>query len=220
MKELLIINHSNPETVQQSFRNIANQLMNSYKLQVGDKYYRIIECEFYYNSPVHPDPYVHGHKRQKETLGEWYFHGSGLDITLSSEQGYGGILIRGLAEVSKEQQRPTKETSVIGPLNVCTAIFASIGSVAADKKIEFGFHYIGRDPQGASMRAERIFEVPRIGLNPANDTTNTFFNRPYRYITFLHLPHKEIEKMKGYLTSGENKQLSEEQYKSIRNGIH
>lgn len=99
MKDILQINDSNSETINESFGRIAQKLMNDFKLQVADKYYRIIECEFYYHSKNHPDPYVHGHKRQKSTKGEWYFNGSGLDITLADESGFGCILIRGIAEV-------------------------------------------------------------------------------------------------------------------------
>ncbi|HMO32936.1 MAG TPA: hypothetical protein PKE07_08060 [Lacibacter sp.] len=217
MKEIFQIVDADKNSTQASFRNIATQLMNNYKLQVADKFYRVIECEFYYHSSNHPDPYVHGHSRQKETIGEWYFHGSGLDITLSTSNGYGGILIRGIAEVNKDSIIPVKENAVIGPLNVCTAIFASIGTVLADKYIEFGFHDISKDPQGALMKTARVFQVPRIGLNASKDNDEAFVERPYRFISFLHLPHRETERIKTFLTTGENKQLDIEQYNSLKN---
>jgi hypothetical protein len=68
MKQHLAIDTTDHEI---SYRRIAEKLMNDYKLQVRDKFYRIVECEFYYyHNEHHQDPYVHGHQRQKESLGE------------------------------------------------------------------------------------------------------------------------------------------------------
>lgn len=68
------------------------------------------------------------------------------------------------------------------------------------------------------MKSATVFKAPRIGLNDAKDNEHGFAKRPYRFVIFLNLPHRETEKMKIYLTTGENKQLSEEDYKAIRTG--
>src|SRR3712207_4883049 len=83
-----------------SFTQIANMLMNKHVLQVGRTYYRITDCEFYYHAQSHKDIYTHGHERQKTSIGEWYFHGSGLDITLGGNDCYGGILLTAIAEIN------------------------------------------------------------------------------------------------------------------------
>jgi hypothetical protein len=196
MKHLLTIADETNEACSESFRRIAEKLMNLYQLQVKDNFYRIIDCEFYYSSKKHQDPYAHGHERQK-SKGEWYFHGSGLDITIGNGEALGGILIRRIARVTGEPI-PRKGDSIIGPLNVCTEIFKHFGDVVTDKPIHFGIVDIGLDPMGANMKTAKVFAVPRIGLNKLIDTKDKFHKKPYRFITFLHLPHKETEKVEKY----------------------
>lgn len=82
-----------PENFQGSFRQIAEELMNNFILCSGVRIFRICEIEFYYKDIDHNDNYTHGHKQQK-TSGQWYQHGSGLDIICGNEKSYGGILIR------------------------------------------------------------------------------------------------------------------------------
>jgi hypothetical protein len=200
-----------------SYRRIAEKLMNDYKLQVRNKFYRIVECEFYYyHEEHHKDPFVHGHQRQKESLGEWYFHGSGLDITLSDGIAYGGILIRAISLVDKENTKPTKENTIIGPLNVCTEIFKQFGNALSTKPIEFGLVDISKDPMGALMKKAEVFAVPRIGLNRIKDEEGNYWDKPYRFISFLHLPHREADKVKKFLI--ENNKLTPEVYKMYYKG--
>lgn len=160
MNELLCIDDRNPETCFFSFKRIAESLMNDYKLQVGDRFFRIIDCEFYFSSEQHDDCYVHGHQRQKESTGEWYFHGSGLDITVAGNNSYGGILIRGIVEVTSKAQDPFIANPVIGPLNVCPEIFKSFGKVLLTIPLEFGFVNISMERMGALMKKARVFAVP------------------------------------------------------------
>ena len=78
------------------FSEYANKLMNEYCLKVDDKKYNLIEIEFYfYDKENHPDPYIYCNEKQKE-CGEFYFHGSGMDITFGNGICYGGILIRSI----------------------------------------------------------------------------------------------------------------------------
>ena len=81
---------------QDVFSKYANKLMNEYCLKVDDKKYNLIEIEFYfYDKENHPDPYIYCNEKQKE-CGEFYFHGSGMDITFGNRICYGGILIRSI----------------------------------------------------------------------------------------------------------------------------
>lgn len=130
MKELLKITADERGLYSSSFSRIADKLMNDYKLQVNYKFYRITECEFYFHdNRDHSDVYTHLHERQKSSIGEWYFHGSGLDITLAQDGGHGGVLIRSMVEVKTSIKVPRKEDTTKGPLNVCTTIFSEFGSV-------------------------------------------------------------------------------------------
>lgn len=199
MKDILNIIDENPETCFSSFKRIAEKLMNDYKLRVNDSYYRIIECEFYFKSQNHDDPYVHGHERQKSSIGEWYFHGSGLDITLSTGEAFGGILLRSIAKVNKENAIPIRNETIVGPLKICTEIFKQFGNVLSNEPINFGLVDISREPQGANMKTATVFAIPRIGLNETKDNDQKFWTRPYRFISFLHLPHRETSKTKQHL---------------------
>jgi hypothetical protein len=179
----------------ESFRQIADSLMNRLLLQVNRAFYRIVSCEFYYTSEDHPDPYTHGHKRQKESNGQWYFHGSGLDITLAGENGFGGILLTGIARINDKHAPTYLDTPVFGPVNVCTELFANFGSALTTDPIAFGL-ISGRD--NPKMPQARIFEVPRVGLNRKRDKGD-FHDRNYRFISFLHLPHKKNDFIKRHL---------------------
>jgi hypothetical protein len=216
MKTLLNISHDNLEAVFPAYKAIAHRLMNDYQLMMNDKFYRIIDCEFYYSSTHHPDAYVHGHQRQKTSLGEWYFHGSGVDITLYNEIGHGGILIRGIAEVSKDAKDPFLNTPIIGPLNVCTEIFRNIGPVLFEQPFKFGLVDVSSDRMGALMKEARVFAVPRIGLNGA--VSAEYHKKPYRFISFLHLPHREADKVKKYLLEEAEDKLDPSEYKEYKAG--
>jgi hypothetical protein len=218
MNDLLNIIDETDNSCFQSYKRIAEKLMNDYKLKVGDCFYRIIECEFYFNSIKHNDPYVHGHKRQKESFGEWYFHGSGLDITLARNGTYGGILLRGIAKVNRESHIPTRSETINGPLNVCTEIFKQFGNAFTHEPTDFGLVDISIEKMGANMKTARIFAVPRIGLNDKADNERKFCKRPYRFLAFLHLPHGKSDQVKKYLVEEADELLSIEEYKQYYRG--
>lgn len=116
---LEIINKQQPFI---DFERIAQSLMNDHVLLVGEHSFRFTSLEFYYYHPEHADIYSHQHDKQN-TSKQWYFHGSGLDITFGSAGVYGGILIRGL-------KRLGENTGYInGPLLCVQEIFSALGSV-------------------------------------------------------------------------------------------
>ena len=77
---------------------------------------------------------------------------------------------------------------------------------------------ISKDPMGANMKTARIFAVPRIGLNEAKDNEDAYCQRPYRFISFLHLPHKASEKIKKYLLEDLQKPMTMDDYKLYYSG--
>lgn len=93
----------NPANPLEDFERIADLLLNQYVLKVGEKSYRICSIEFYYKQAQHLDKAAHAHQRQL-SCGEWYFHGSGLDITFGNESEFGGILIQSIKELEGDKQ--------------------------------------------------------------------------------------------------------------------
>ena len=172
------------KSIPEQLDKIAYELMNRQELRCNGSSYRITELEFYiYHSDAHPDPYVHKHKQQK-TNGQWYFHGSGLDITMgNAEEGlYGGVLIRGLFSVENK-----KFTD--GPLNAVTSLFSNFGSVE-NQQWEFGL-------RGCNDRENEVRKYYRIGLNSLNDLSGQYHDAHYRYVTDIeNTKHKYKDKMR------------------------
>ncbi|RBL90180.1 hypothetical protein [Chitinophaga flava] len=216
MQDLLYINDENDNTCLESFLHIAETLMNRHLLKVRDHYYRIVDCEFYYNSRIHNDPYALTHE-QSGNCGEWNFHGSGMDITLTSQHASGGIMIQGIASVANGHEVPSKDSATSGPLKVCSEIFQHVGSVWADTPLHFGLVPVEQSI-GRGVIEATIFSVPRIGLNITKDNHGNFSKRPYRFLTFLHLPHKEGEKIRKYLTLEAEEAISPVAYQAYNTG--
>ncbi|NLR90454.1 MULTISPECIES: hypothetical protein [Flammeovirga] len=186
--------------IEDSFTSIANFLMNDVVLRAGINNYRLVEIEFYYFSDQHQDPYVHKHEAQK-TLGRWYIHGAGLDITFGTMDFYGGILIRGV-------QRRGDKQFISGPLNVASEVIHHLGGVE-DQEIHFGL-------KEYDLPQEQIASSRRVGLNPRKNDGELYVNRPYRYISCIsskhpfkqkkqvaldlngNMPKEEVNKIFGY----------------------
>ncbi|MBC9932892.1 DNA-3-methyladenine glycosylase [Chitinophaga qingshengii] len=218
MKDILHIDDMDAESCMTSFRTIANTLMNKYLLRVRDSYYRIVDCEFYYCSSTHNDPYAHSHEHPGNSYGEWYFHGSGMDITLTTDHSFGGILIRGIAPLSDTGHIPTRNGAIAGPLKVCTEIFKQFGSILREDPLHFGLADIFSVPTFGLTRQARLFAVPRVGLNNSKDNEDNYGGRPYRFLSFLYLPHKESEKVRKYLLHHWDDPISPIEYEAFSTG--
>lgn len=109
MDFLQIVNETEEE-----FETIAGTLFDNFAIQTEKSVYRLVEIEFYWNSPKHIDNITYERKHVDPKSGDWFFHYSGVDISLKNEQtgGYGGILIRSIYDINKG-------TIIKGPL-VCT----------------------------------------------------------------------------------------------------
>ena len=157
-----------------SFERIANELLNKWILEVNNSKYRIAEIEFYLKSGQHNDTYTHGHELQK-TTGNWYFHGSGIDLTFGTSESYGGILIRAIYNILDNKY-------IHGPLNTVTELFSNLGT-AYSSSFQFG---LTPDTNGL-LNYERVFKAPRVGLNPEKDKES--FNQNYRFLIMPKQKH-------------------------------
>ncbi len=163
------------------FDQIAKDLFSNYILVVNKETYRFSEIEFYHNSPKHPDPFVHKDKQQKER-GQWYFHGSGIDLTIGDGTNYGGILIRGIKRISDKKY-------FSGPLNVAKEIFSQFG------KFELQSIQLGLQKSTDSRElGDDFVAAPRVGLSEKKD--KDYYDKPYRFITFIEPKHPFKEKTK------------------------
>lgn len=89
------------------FKNVATELMSKYAIKKGNDYYQMVEIEFYWYSPNHPDLSVYP---RKSNAGNWYLHPSGVDITLEScvNEDISMLLLRKEWENAKKKQKDHK----------------------------------------------------------------------------------------------------------------
>jgi 3-methyladenine DNA glycosylase Mpg len=200
-ESLFMVDLENP---QDSFNKIANQLLNHFLLQVNNKFYRLLEIEFYVNDKIgnglHIDDYTHGHEIQKKS-NKFYFHGSGMDIAIGNEKMFGGILIRAIAEYNKGL---VKENIVFGPLKVVTEIFNNFNNVIEGDKNTFNI-------VPSTLENQDVFALPRIGLN--ENKNKEFHSKPYRFIIHPELGHKDKTAMAIYFK--ENYRMGSEEINKL-----
>lgn len=72
---------TNEKELASKFKEVAKELMSKYAIRKGNDYYQMVEIEFYWYSPNHPDLSVYPRKSE---AGNWFLHPSGVDITLES----------------------------------------------------------------------------------------------------------------------------------------
>ncbi len=167
-------------TLESDFLRIANELMNYWILQINNAKYRIAEIEFYYQSKSHDDKYTHGHILQLEP-GNWYFHGSGLDLTIGAENISGGILIRAIWNLESK-------IYTYGPLNSVTELFSNLSNVY-NRDFTFGL----TEDTGKTIEIETPISAPRIGLNPK--TAPHMYDKCYRFLVMPKQKHAEKTKI-------------------------
>lgn len=185
------------KSIEKDFQRIANELMNSWILQVENSRYRICEIEFYFQSQEHNDTYTHGHELQKEK-GRWYFHGSGIDLTFGSSEIFGGILIRAVYNIDSKNY-------IYGPLNSITELFGNL-STAYLKQFAFGLVYDSEK----IIETEKIIAAPRVGLNP--NKTPEMYEKLYRFLIMPKNKHAEKTRIEQAMKT---QNFSEEEIKNI-----
>lgn len=98
----------NEEELVNEFKNIATKLMSEYAIKKGDNLYQMVEIEFYWYSPDHPDLSVYP---RKSKAGNWFLHPSGVDITLEScvDEDISMLQLRKNWENAKKNQENAKK---------------------------------------------------------------------------------------------------------------
>jgi len=185
MDFLKIITASKDEVIK-SFDRIAENLFNNYLLQINESHYRLVDIEFYFFSEdgLFKDIYTHQHEAQLNSA-KWYFHKSGIDLTIGNKTDHGGILLRGLAKLKKGDFVVEKDFH--GPLNVKMEICSNLYGAFEDKCNVFRLNEIHGESGGVIMKSPSyIIKTKRIGLSPKNeDTNNEYLNAEFRYQVLL-----------------------------------
>lgn len=135
---------------EKEFDKIAHELLNNYAIENHESLYRLIEIEFYWNSPKHKDDSTYQRKRVDPNNGDWFFHYSGVDIALKNEKlgGYGGILIRGVYSLKERQ-------SFKGPMVCAMKLFSGTSAFSESIKTKIVEHEFDK---------KEIIKRPRLGL--------------------------------------------------------
>ena len=109
-KNSLVLKETEPSAIESNFKSIAKNLLNNFVIRKGDKLYRMVEIEFYYNLT---DTAHITYERMTEA-GEWFNHDFGVDLTFkSNEKSYGGILIRSIECDGKFCNGPLKTRALL-----------------------------------------------------------------------------------------------------------
>lgn len=153
------------------FQNIAQTLFDNYAIRSNNALYRLIEIEFYWNSPNHIDNSTYKRKHVDPKSGDWFFHYSGVDIALKNEGtgGYGGILIRSLYDTERKK-------IIKGPMVCAMKLFSENNAFSQSIKTQVIPH---------SFPKSKIEKGKRIGLgknakeNEADQLQYAFFINPF-----------------------------------------
>ncbi len=154
--------------VEKGFEKLAQYLMNECILNVNSNEYQLAEIEFYYcDKERHPDSFVHANEEQR-TTNQFYFHGSGFDITFGNNDYYGGILIRSVI---------SKDEIINGPVSV----FNHFLHISNHAHRTFNFKMFLEEKKESDQNI--IVTSSRVGLNiKPQDNNNEYIFKPYRYI--------------------------------------
>jgi hypothetical protein len=156
----LLIDGTSEETIRSSFDRIATELFQSWMFVLNRTIYRFTELEFYfYQDGIHEDTSVHNHQTE---IGQWRFHGQGLDISLGFDNtSNGGILIRGIQ---------TNRLNINGPRRVVETIFRSFETINRTNNF-FGLIRTN------NVRKFELFKTVRHGISESCK----YKNHLYRY---------------------------------------
>ena len=148
------------------FDTIADHLLNDYAIENHESLFRLIEIEFYWNSPTHNDNSTYSRKHTNPENGDWFFHYSGVDISLKSQllKGHGGILIRGI--YCLKEDRPYS-----GPMVCAMKLFSGTNAFSSSIKTKIIPHKFER---------KEFKKTPRIGLGK-NAVESGTKHLEYRY---------------------------------------
>ena len=177
------------------FGELADLLLNRVVLRVAGQVHRLVEVEFYYNGPGHPDAFTHGDALQL-TCERWYFHrdggqyrgGSfkGLDLSFGPEDAYGGILIRTLE---------APDGSLINGCSLCVDHLLSVTGYAKVHELDAALGDRAIWDAGGVLQlvedeglvARDVVATPRVGLTlkraRQHEGMPEYLFRNYRFLT-------------------------------------
>jgi hypothetical protein len=181
----------------EDFEELASCLINEYTLNACDldgkiTCFNIVEIEFYLQSLIHPDMYVHARLEQL-TIGKFYFHRTsgggaykagtfkGLDVTFA-HNAYGGILLRSLTSGG---------VLIEGPCNCVNEILKVTQSndiAALVKRLPCDYTVFDNSVLWLALRENRklpVYMCRRIGLNATK--CPRYIDAPYRYLSDLRI---------------------------------
>lgn len=186
------------DKIEQRFEKIANELFKNYHIQKGALVYDFSEIEFYYYCKGHEDIITYPRNAQ---AGDWFFHNSGLDLTLESKLSminkkitedsyFGGILIRCLRKRRITGQE--EDEYIAGPLRCSDELFDQFSAVDYDERqyphIEVGgqsdcqlnskvrwIKYKEKDSKFQSLNKQFVCQIKE------NDFNKYYDSKKYRY---------------------------------------
>nr|WP_321431753.1 hypothetical protein [uncultured Campylobacter sp.] len=137
------------KSAEEVFKEIAEILLTQTKIVKGSQEYYITDIEFYLYCKGHKDIITYPRKCE---AGEWFFHGSGVDISfasnvkfqngkakLSDNLFFGGILIRGIKRFNENNKLSDNGVNGIilkdKPSNVFYELFRNFDAFCG--KVEF-----------------------------------------------------------------------------------
>jgi len=195
-----------------AFRAMADLLLNRATLVAGGHPHRFTEIELYYLGGQHPDDFTHCDPIQTN-FGVWYFHRAGeeyrggtykgLDLAIGHDGTHGGILIRGVEQLSPSVSLTDGPSLVVDHL---LALNRSPSIKELVSRFDLGID-APEDPAASPLhvtieeahRGLPVHGSPRVGLTLKQGdlaSRRRYIARPYRFLT----EPNRIKKGKAALT--------------------
>ena len=156
----------------EEFERIATTLCNEYLICANERKFSIVDIEFYYYSETnHPDPFVYQASERNKKMGEWFFHYSGIDITLGEGESRGGILIRAIKDIHTDEY-------ILGPLKSMYVLLNCIPSIST------GNPFLLRLEHNPKSQSGKLGKEVRIGLDSDKKKKDPgrYQDKAYRFI--------------------------------------
>lgn len=173
----------------------------------GTPSYRVIECEAYFYSEAHPDPFVHRHPQQL-VPSSFYFHRTtrsptalyrggtfkGLDLTSGNgKDEYFGILIRSIVDQQDEVSEGSCKCvdKILSHLRMTISELVSVCPLLEQPNGAFTenpYLYFGNVPEAPVIKFGHTI---RVGLKQHGYDDAVWIARPYRVFDISHPPRKE-----------------------------
>lgn len=194
--EILSVDFNSFTTMSQfeiAFDEIAEKLLNSFRVVINGRAHRFEEIEFYCYYGIHQDPFSHCNPLQ-QSCGKWYFHKNGqsyrggsykgVDLTFGEEnKGFGGILIRAVEDLTAQKLVEGPSLTVDHILSLCDvptiAEFVKMNGIDATNNGKFHIRY------DDTIAKRKVFKTPRVGLTlkKADEEHAKYVMKSYRYLT-------------------------------------